>query len=500
EGAADTRRRVALDQLVTTAAQRAQVDAVLAELTKARLVITGEEASPDTDTEHRAHAEVAHEALIREWPQLRRWLEENRESLRLQRNLEDAAKHWEALGRDTGALYSGIRLQQALTWQSETDLVLTPQATAFLQASKRRRDIWRSLGATVAVALFAVLGWLSWRQINEMRYEQLIQAVPTQIAEGNAEEAKAKLRTADALFPDRLDLETQLVDINREVAIQLVQQGEMLAHNGDRDGADENFRAALALGPPFNTPVYVWVPPGEFMMGSSEDDELAYNDEKPLHPVNVGGFWLMRTEVTNAQYRRCVGENEEGPCTPPDNQVWQRPEFTNRPVTDVTWEQAQVYAAWVGGRLPTEAEWEKTCRGGSEIPVNPQKAWEDMKANPYPQRIYPWGNGEPHPDLLNYYGSQIGTTTDVGRYLNGASPYGVLDMGGNVFEWTGSVFKEYPYDPNDGHEEPASSELRVVRGGSFVYLRDSVRCAFRDDLHPDDHALNVGFRILSPGP
>ncbi|MCB0112144.1 MAG: formylglycine-generating enzyme family protein, partial [Caldilineaceae bacterium] len=344
EGAADTRRRVALDQLVTTAAQRAQVDAVLAELTKARLVITGEEASPDADTEHRAHAEVAHEALIREWPRLRHWLEENRVSLRLQRNLEDAAKHWEALGRDTGALYSGIRLQQALTWQSETDLVLTPQATAFLQASKRRRDIWRSLGATVAVALFAVLGWLSWRQINEMRYEQLIQAVPTQIAEGNAEEAKAKLRTADALFPDRLDLETQLVDINREVAIQLVQQGEMLAHNGDRDGADENFRAALALGPPFNTPVYVWVPPGEFMMGSSEDDELAYNDEKPLHPVNVGGFWLMRTEVTNAQYRRCVGENEEGPCTPPDNQVWQRPEFTNLPVTDVNWKQAQAYA------------------------------------------------------------------------------------------------------------------------------------------------------------
>ena len=122
-----------------------------------------------------------------------------------------------------------------------------------------------------------------------------------------------------------------------------------------------------------NGMMMAWVPAGKFTMGSDDADTLALDNEKPQHQVSVEGFWLSRTEVTNAQYVNCVNA---GVCAAPGNEDYKRVEFANRPVTDVSWHDANAYAGWVGGRLPTEAEWEKACRGTRG-------------------RSYPWGDKPP---------------------------------------------------------------------------------------------------------
>lgn len=187
----------------------------------------------------------------------------------------------------------------------------------------------------------------------------------------------------------------------------------------------------------------------------------------------------MRVPVTNAQYRRGV---EAGACERPNNSRWDNPQFAQHPVTDITWFQAQEYAKWVGGRLPTEAEWEKAARGTDG-------------------REYPWGNDEPTPELCNYYGSGLGTWTDVGSYPKGASPYGVLDMAGNVWEWTSSQYRYYPYDADDGREDTESDARRTLRGGSWGNFGLDVRCAARDGGFPVGSYGYSGFRVIfsSPG-
>ena len=194
--------------------------------------------------------------------------------------------------------------------------------------------------------------------------------------------------------------------------------------------------------------VMVYVPAGEFWMGSDEGDI----DEKPRHRVYVDAFWIDRTEVTNAQYRKCV---EEGTCSAPSklssytrDSYYNNPAFDDYPVVWVSWAQARQYAAWVGGRLPTEAEWEHAARG----------------PNVY---AYPWGNSKPNDSRLNYDGL-VGDTTAVGSYSDGASWWcGALDMAGNVWEWTQSLYRTYPYDAKDGREDLDSVDARVLRGGSF---------------------------------
>jgi formylglycine-generating enzyme required for sulfatase activity len=463
EGAEDTRRRVQLSELMPHAESKATIEAVLKTLADARLVTT------DTD-----EVEVAHEALIREWPQLRQWLAENRESLRMQRTVGAAAKSWAALKQDAGALYSGLRLQQALAWQRENAVVLTPLEAAFLRASKQRRDLQRGLLLTVAVAIFAVLGWLSWGQVNEIRYDRAMQAVSPLIVADDAAEATAKLQAAAALFPDRLDFDAQIANVNRQVATQLVQAGEIMARNGDYTGADAKFKAAFALNPPSDTPIYVWIAAGPFTMGSTDEDEHASGDEMPAHTVDVAGFWIGRTEVTNAQYLRCIAAKA---CEPPPNERYANSAWANHPVANVTWFQAKTYAEWVGGRLPTEAEWEKACRGTDK-------------------RLYPWGNEAPTYERANFYHSNVSPTA-VGSYPAGAN--GLYDMAGNLWEWTSSKYQGYPYDPTDGREDLEGRDVRTLRGGSWDYADDLVRCASRLSYAPVS-LLNLGFRLVVSSP
>jgi formylglycine-generating enzyme required for sulfatase activity len=210
------------------------------------------------------------------------------------------------------------------------------------------------------------------------------------------------------------------------------------------------------------------------IVGTDTEDRTRAN-ENPQHTVEVEALWMRQTEVTNGAYKQCV---DQGACTPPNNSYWQEAELAEHPLTHVSWQQANAYARWVGGRLPTEAEFESGCQGPTE-------------------QEYPWGDAEPTAELSNYF-EDVGSTTVVGSYANGASPYGLLDMSGNVWEWTSSLDQLYPLVAEDGREDPAAPGLRIGRGGSFGYNDQYLRCAARLGFHPAWQIPHVGLRVVLP--
>ncbi len=222
--------------------------------------------------------------------------------------------------------------------------------------------------------------------------------------------------------------------------------------------------------------LYIYVPSGEFVMGSTVETAASPREE-PAHVVSVEGFWLQQTETTNGQYARCVAAEV---CTPPANDRWQDADYAEHPVTDVDWQQASVYASWVGGRLPSEAEWEKACRSSDARP-------------------FPWGD-EPPTDTRSNYNNNVGDTMPVGSYPAGASPLGMVDLSGNVWEWVSSLDADYPYDATDGREDQADPGKRIVRGGSFYYTQYQIRCAARTGFTPDTVSQHTGLRVVLATP
>jgi formylglycine-generating enzyme required for sulfatase activity len=291
---------------------------------------------------------------------------------------------------------------------------------------------------------------------------------------------------ADPPLGNRIGVSTFVTDSLRIGAAQLVHEGERLVAKGDREGAHAKFEQAFALNTLFDdyavppeAPLYVWIEEGEFMMGSGDEDQLADYDERPLHAVWLDGYWIMRTEVTNEQYKRCVDADE---CNEPDSVFWDNPQNANKPVVYVDWNQANAYAEFVGGRLPTEAEWEKACRG-----INGQ--------------MFPWGNASPwepdnpRTDLVNFDMGRVDQPVDVGSYPPGV--WGLYDMAGNVWEWTNDLYDEtyYSYSPGQNPMGSENGEAQSLRGGSFGSVHD-LRCANRQ-MQPREFSRDyVGFRIV----
>jgi eukaryotic-like serine/threonine-protein kinase len=202
---------------------------------------------------------------------------------------------------------------------------------------------------------------------------------------------------------------------------------------------------------------------GEFIMGS---DTSVY-DQAPLHTVRLDAFYIDKYEVTNVLYSVCVYSGE---CAPPKEkrsisrlEYYGDEKYKNYPVIYVDWNMAKDYCEWRGSRLPTEAEWEKAARGTDG-------------------RIYPWGNDEPNSTLANY-ASNVPDTTEVGAYPNGASPYGVYDMAGNVWEWTADWYQADYYVTLGQNVTnplgPASGETHVLRGGSWFNKGSDLGVSFR---------------------
>jgi len=225
--------------------------------------------------------------------------------------------------------------------------------------------------------------------------------------------------------------------------------------------------------------VMVYVPAGEFVMGSADSDAEAEGDEKLQHKVTLNAFWIDRTEVTKELYQRCVAVKKCAGVGLYD--VGEQ----DQPVVGVRWLDAASYCAWVDRRLPTEAEWEKAARGTDG-------------------RKYPWGGELPDCHKLNYNACGIGHPVSVGSYTGFPSPYGVFDMAGNVWEWTSSLWGTnflrpdfgYPYRSTDGRENSAApnSTWRVFRGGSYDDQEKFVRVTVRFRLEPDASNLTLGFR------
>lgn len=270
----------------------------------------------------------------------------------------------------------------------------------------------------------------------------------------------------------------------------------------------------------------VYIPAGEFIMGSSQEDidalmkarcpdcnPYGFEDEMPKHSVYLDGFWMDKYEVTNQQFSIFVKDSgyetdaeKAGYSTHYllgkgwqliNGSNWQHPQgpgstihdLMQHPVIHVSRCDAQAYCEWAGGRLPTEAEWEKAARGPNG-------------------RIYPWGN-EFDSSYANVDDETKSTeaqvncgsngcdgyeqTSPVGSFPKDASVYGVMDMAGNVLEYTNSFFKEYPYDPNDGREEANESGLLVLRGGSWKNTLN--HSAYRTWGYPG-FSFSAGFRCV----
>lgn len=229
-------------------------------------------------------------------------------------------------------------------------------------------------------------------------------------------------------------------------------------------------------------PFWVYVPAGEFEMGSDEDDPQANEDEFPRHAVRLPGFWIMTTEATNGLYAQCV---QEGECSPPEpaesgpGSHYGDENFNHYPVVGVNWAQAEEFCDYVDGTLPSEAQWEKAARGYFGWP-------------------YPWGSANPTCDLANMTGC-LEDLARVGSYEQGQSPFGLRDMAGNTREWVNDR-----YDP-DAYEGsalmmptgPEEGSLRVMRGGSFMDSAGEIRASARFSADPEDNFEDVGFRCVS---
>lgn len=221
-----------------------------------------------------------------------------------------------------------------------------------------------------------------------------------------------------------------------------------------------------------------YIPEGEFLMGKGSSRK---NADSPQHTVYLTAFWMDKYEVSNAMYLKCL---TEGRCSQlvSDNTTYKNWIYRDHPVTYVTWVQAVVYCTWAGRRLPTEAEWEKAARGTDD-------------------RRYPWGNEPPNARLANFYDSQIHEAISIYRYPLGASPYGVLNMAGNVREWNADWYDEYYYltSPYVNPEGAASGTERSMRSGSYNEDAIQIRVTTRLKHEPQSAGLSRGFRCAEDG-
>jgi formylglycine-generating enzyme required for sulfatase activity len=227
----------------------------------------------------------------------------------------------------------------------------------------------------------------------------------------------------------------------------------------------------------------IFVKAGEFVMGSPPGEGA--NDEQPRHRVWVSDYSLDKFEVTNGRYRACV---RAGACEPPQlpssrlrPDYFDNAHYSDFPVVFVDAKRAEIYCRFRGGRLPTEAQWEKAARGSSPSLAR-----------------FPWGDREPDCSLANLGGPQscLGDTDRVGRRIAGQSPTGALDMAGNVWEWVADYYDAsyYGYSPKRDPMGPDSGSLRTIRGGCFESGADSLRVSCRKPMVVSTWAYNIGFR------
>lgn len=336
-------------------------------------------------------------------------------------------------------------------------------------------------------------GYLSTQ--GKRRVSELIQAVLMADPKTELEPHHHLLLAAECLF----DVGAARVegDLLGEARQRLQKQADAPIKKGERESVLQKVTAMNALAriesgqiaaaywkQPWGEPEWITIPAGKFWMG---DDDSQYEDERPAHQVHIAKYQIGRVPITNAQYEIFVKDTS---VNPPEH--WRGGQVPKgleaHPVVNVSWNDALDYCSWLSektGRaitLPSEAEWEKAARG-------------DMD-----KRDYPWGKRKE----LHCNSSELGLvkTTPVGLFLNGVSPYGLLDMSGNVWEWTRTIWDKdkfkYPYQVDDGRENRDREDKapRVLRGGAFYFDENFARCAYRYFWNPDLRFSLFGFRVV----
>jgi len=252
--------------------------------------------------------------------------------------------------------------------------------------------------------------------------------------------------------------------------------GEVMPEGLERGEREGEYRWAK------DRSVMVYVPPGEFTMGSTDGD----SDERPVREVYLSGFYIDKYEVTWKQWRLSglpLPSDIDGGPIKDYKPIWGRGD--ELPVSYIDWFGAQDYARWAGKRLPTEAEWEKAARGTDG-------------------RTYPWGDEPPDFERAVWKEHPIGkeSPAPVDCCAAGASPYGVHNMAGNVFEWCEDVYdsKFYQNAPARNPVNRAESGRRVLRGGAFVLDAEDLRSSLRNRQYPEEGQDYVGFRLVISAP
>ncbi len=338
----DTRRRVAINDLIPSGQDQSSIVPLLDKLANARLIVK-------SVNEGKTEIEVAHEALIRHWERLGEWLKQDRDDLRLRDGLSSLTRQWESAGRkDDSLLLGGWRLKGAIAISAKYPLNDAEHRFIALSIAAERRRMFQRVGFLVSIltllAVFLALGPGRWAYYEYQR------------------------------------------------------------------------RQILRANPPFEFGA------GEIIFGTDAPDRS--EEEPQLQTVHVDAFKMDVTEATNGQYRICV---EAGVCDEPkDTTFYDKADLKQHPVVSVTFDQAAAYCAWLGGRLPTTYEWERAARG--------QKG-----------RSWPWGESLPTPanaNLLIILNSEQqewfepGGTFPAASFKTGATPEGIYDLLGNVWEWT----------------------------------------------------------------
>ncbi len=355
-------------------------------------------------------------------------------------------------------------------------VVYCPKCGKDLRYKPKANPIAIIAAALVGLVLIGILGWIIWQRMG------VEEAPVAQVAsqQGSAEPAGAKRQEAGGEIQelqqgspgeatDRAPASTSTPSHVDTAAPTEVPPSPTLTFT--LQSTSTQGPTSTPLPSPTPLPLngkdgaeLVYIPAGEFLMGSDPGtDPYFYGARGPSHRVYLDEYWIYRTEVTNAMYQLCT---EAKGCPLPAGfnsntrkEYYGNPQYADYPVVNISHKNATAYCRWAGGRLPTEAEWEKAARGTDG-------------------RLFPWGNEPPQPNNANY-----GTvdTEPVAYYPDGASPYGVLDMAGNVIEWVFDYFQDtyYQVSPEENPLGPASGKTRVYRGGSYHNLEEALRVVMR---------------------